>query len=224
MIVVTGASKGIGEHICNRLIDKGYEVVGLARTVKKRRYKMINCDVSSTESIEKSIKTLKKLGNISGLINAAGIASLNLTLFMTKKSIRNIIDTNLVGTIYMSKLITPLMIRNKKGFIINFSTIAVPLAMKGEAIYVASKAGIEGFTRAFAREVSGFNINVNCISPGPIKTDLTRGVDEEEINNLISQQLINKQFKLDDISNLVETIINKKYSSITGQILHVGGI
>jgi 3-oxoacyl-[acyl-carrier protein] reductase len=224
MIVVTGASKGIGEHICNRLIDKGYEVVGLARTVKKRRYKMINCDVSSTESIEKSIKTLKKLGNISGLINAAGIASLNLTLFMTKKSIQNIIDTNLVGTIYMSKLITPLMIRNKKGFIINFSTIAVPLAMKGEAIYVASKAGIEGFTRAFAREVSGFNINVNCISPGPIKTDLTRGVDEEEINNLISQQLINKQFKLDDISNLVETIINKKYSSITGQILHVGGI
>jgi len=177
MIVVTGASKGIGEHICNRLIDKGYEVVGLARTVKKRRYKMINCDVSSTESIEKSIKTLKKLGNISGLINAAGIASLNLTLFMTKKSIQNIIDTNLVGTIYMSKLITPLMIRNKKGFIINFSTIAVPLAMKGEAIYVASKAGIEGFTRAFAREVSGFNINVNCISPGPIKTDLTRGVD-----------------------------------------------
>jgi 3-oxoacyl-[acyl-carrier protein] reductase len=224
MIVVTGASKGIGEHICNRLIDKGYEVVGLARTVKKRRYKMINCDVSSTESIEKSIKTLKKLGNISGLINAAGIASLNLTLFMTKKSIQNIIDTNLVGTIYMSKLITPLMIRNKKGFIINFSTIAVPLAMKGEAIYVASKAGIEGFTRAFAREVSGFNINVNCISPGPIKTDLTRGVDEEEINNLISQQLINKQFKLDDISNLVETIINKKYSSITGQILHVCGI
>ncbi len=224
MIVVTGASKGIGEHVCNRLIDKGYEVVGLARTIKKRRYKMISCDVSSTESIDKTIKTLKKLGKISGLINAAGIASLNLTLFMTKKSIRNIIDTNLVGTIYMSKQIAPLMIRNKKGFIINFSTIAVPLAMKGEAIYVASKAGIEGFTRAFAREVSSFNINVNCISPGPIKTDLTRGVDEEEINNLISQQLINKQFKLDDISNLVETIINKKYSSITGQILHVGGI
>ena len=124
----------------------------------------------------------------------------------------------------MSKQISPLMIRNKKGFIINFSTIAVPLAMKGEAIYVASKAGIEGFTRAFAREVSGFNINVNCISPGPIKTDLTRGVEEQEINNLISQQLINKQFTLNDISDLVETIINKKYSSVTGQILHVGGI
>ena len=72
--------------------------------------------------------------------------------------------------------------------------------------------------------MSGFNINVNCISPGPIKTDLTRGVEEQEINNLISQQLINKQFTLNDISDLVETIINKKYSSVTGQILHVGGI
>ena len=224
MIVVTGASKGIGEHICNRLLDKGFKVVGLARTVKKKRYKMIGCDVSSTDSIDDAIKEIKKLGKVSGLINAAGIASLNLTLFMTKRSIRNIIETNLIGTIYMSKQVSPLMIRNKKGFIINFSTIAVPLAMKGEAIYVASKAGIEGFTRAFAREVSGFNINVNCISPGPIKTDLTRGVEEQEINNLISQQLINKQFKLDDISDLVETIIDKKYSSITGQILHVGGI
>ncbi len=224
MIVVTGASKGIGEHICNRLLDKGFKVVGLARTVKKKRYKMIGCDVSSTDSIDDAIKEIKKLGKISGLINAAGIASLNLTLFMTKSSIRKIIETNLMGTIYMSKQVSPLMIRNKKGFIINFSTIAVPLAMKGEAIYVASKAGIEGFTRAFAREVSGFNINVNCISPGPIKTDLTRGVEEQEINNLISQQLINKQFKLDDISDLVETIIDKKYSSITGQILHVGGI
>ena len=197
---------------------------GLESLLIKKRYKMIGCDVSSTDSIDDAIKEIKKLGKVSGLINAAGIASLNLTLFMTKRSIRNIIETNLIGTIYMSKQVSPLMIRNKKGFIINFSTIAVPLATKGEAIYVASKAGIEGFTRAFAREVSGFNINVNCISPGPIKTDLTRGVEEQEINNLISQQLINKQFKLDDISDLVETIIDKKYSSITGQILHVGGI
>lgn len=224
MIIVTGASKGIGEHISNRLLNKGFDVIGLARTVKKKRYKMISCDVSSTDSIDAAVKKIKKIGKISGLINAAGIASLNLTLFMTKSSIRQIIETNLLGTIYMSKQIAPLMIRNKKGFIINFSTIAVPLAMKGEAIYVASKAGIEGFTRSFAREISAFNINVNCISPGPIKTDLTRGVEEEEINNLISQQLINKQFNLDDISNLVETIIDKKYSSITGQILHVGGI
>ena len=124
----------------------------------------------------------------------------------------------------MSKRISPLLIKNNNGFIINFSTIAVPLAMKGESVYVASKAGIEGFTRSFAREVSRFNINVNCISPGPIETDLTRGVREEEINNLISQQLINKKFDVNDISDLVEIIIDKRYSSITGQILHVGGI
>tara|TARA_A100000164_G_C21871877_1_gene755579 strand:- start:647 stop:1321 length:675 start_codon:yes stop_codon:yes gene_type:complete len=224
MIVVTGASKGIGENICKRLIKKGHKVVGLARNIKKKKINMIQCDVSSPESVDKAVKEIKKIGKVTGLINAAGIASLNLALFMPKDSIIKILNTNLLGTIYMSKRISPLLIKNNNGFIINFSTIAVPLAMKGESVYVASKAGIEGFTRSFAREVSRFNINVNCISPGPIETDLTRGVREEEINNLISQQLINKKFDVNDISDLVEIIIDKRYSSITGQILHVGGI
>ena len=87
------------------------------------------------------------------------------------------------------------MIRNKNGCIINFSTIAVRLALKGESIYAASKAGVEAFSKVFAREMADFNIKVNCIAPGPIKTDLINGVSDSQINKIISQQIIPKQFK-----------------------------
>ena len=95
MIVVTGASKGIGENICKRLIKKGNKVIGLARNIKKNKFKMISCDVSSPESIDKAVKEIKKIGKIDGLINAAGIASLNLALFMPKESIIKILNTNM---------------------------------------------------------------------------------------------------------------------------------
>ena len=87
------------------------------------------------------------------------------------------------------------MLRQKYGSFINFSTIAVALALKGESVYVASKAGVEAFSRSFAREMSDFNIRVNCIAPGPIKTDLLRGITDTQIEKITSQQLIQKKFK-----------------------------
>ena len=87
------------------------------------------------------------------------------------------------------------MIRKKQGTFINFSTIAVPIALKGESIYVASKAGVEDFQEFFAREMADFNIRVNCIAPGPIQTDLIKGITENQISKIISQQIIKKQFK-----------------------------
>ena len=87
------------------------------------------------------------------------------------------------------------MLRQKYGSFINFSTIAVALALKGESVYVASKAGVEAFSRSFAREMSDFNIRVNCIAPGPIKTDLLRGITDTQIEKITSQQIIQKKFK-----------------------------
>ena len=112
----------------------------------------------------------------------------------------------------------------KKGSFINFSSIAVALALKGESIYAASKAGVESFSKAFAREVADFNIRVNCIAPGSIQTDLLKGITETQINNIISQQVIPKQFKKSDICDLIELLINEKSSSISGQVISVGGV
>jgi 3-oxoacyl-[acyl-carrier protein] reductase len=116
------------------------------------------------------------------------------------------------------------MIRNRGGNIINFSTIAVALGLKGEAIYAASKAGVEGFSRTFAREMSDFNINVNCIAPGPIDTDLIKGVSKLQIENIVKQQIYQKQFLSSDICDVVEVLMDARSKALTGQVFHVGGV
>jgi 3-oxoacyl-[acyl-carrier protein] reductase len=225
MIIVTGASKGLGRAISDRLISKKIQVFGLARNVNNIPFPSMTCDVSSYENVKKVSRVLKKKGVIvEGLINAAGIASMNLAVTTPPSVSQNIVNINLLGTIYCCQLIAPLMLRNKTGTIINFSTIAVALGLKGESIYAASKAGVEGFTRSFAREMTDFNINVNCIAPGPIDTDLLKGISVAQIKKIVSQQIIPKQFTPDSISDLVELLLDKRSNSLSGQILHVGGV
>ena len=149
---------------------------------------------------------------------------MNLAVTTPAKVTQQIINTNLLGTIYCCQLFTPLMMRNKKGTIINFSTIAVSLGLKGESVYVASKAGVEGFTRSFAREAADFSIRVNCIAPGPMDTSLLKGITNEQINKIVTQQIIPKQFKPNSVADIVEFLIENKSNSISGQVLHVGGI
>ena len=224
MIVVTGASKGLGRAICDRLIEKNIEVFGLARNVEDVPFASMSCDVSSYESVKVVVQHLKKEGfKVTGLVNAAGIASMNLAVTTPQSVAQKIINTNLLGTIYCCQLVAPLMLRNKQGSIINFSTIAVALGLKGESIYAASKAGVEGFTRSFAREMADFNVKVNCIAPGPIDTSLLKGITAEQINKIVSQQIIPKQFKPDAVADLVELLIDSRSDSLSGQVLHVGG-
>jgi len=224
MIVVTGASKGLGRAICERLIEKNIDIFGLARNVEDVPFTSMSCDVSSYESVKGVAQHLKKEGiKVSGLVNAAGIASMNLAVTTPQSVAQKIINTNLLGTIYCCQLIAPLMLRNKRGSIINFSTIAVALGLKGESIYAASKAGVEGFTRSFAREMADFNVRVNCIAPGPIDTSLLKGITAEQINKIVSQQIIPKQFKPESVADLVELLIDSRSVSLSGQVLHVGG-
>jgi len=225
MILVTGASKGLGKAICMRLLSKNIEVFGLARNVSDVTFPAINCDVSSYENVKAVAKSLKRDGTkIDGMINAAGIASMNLALTTPPNVSQRIVQTNLLGTIYCCQLIAPLMIRYKMGCIINFSTIAVALGLKGESIYAASKAGVEGFTRAFAREMADFNVNVNCIAPGPIDTSLLKGISAEQINKIVSQQIIPQQYTPDAVCDLVEMLLDKRSISLSGQVFHVGGV
>jgi 3-oxoacyl-[acyl-carrier protein] reductase len=224
MIVVTGASKGLGRAICERLIEKNIDVLGLARNIEDVPFAKMSCDVSSYESVKAIVQQLKKDGvRVDGLVNAAGIASMNLAVTTPPSVAQKIINTNLLGTIYCCQLFAPLMLRNKLGSIINFSTIAVALGLKGESIYAASKAGVEGFTRSFAREMADFNVQVNCIAPGPIDTNLLKGITSKQINKIVSQQIIPKQFKPDSVADLVELLIDSRSNSLSGQVLHVGG-
>lgn len=225
MIVVTGASRGLGRAICERLLQIGVPAFGLARNTDGLSFPSHACDVASPESVRAALDAVRSTGaQLEGLINAAGIAAMNLAVFTPPDQAKRIIGTNLLGTIYCCQAFSPLLIRRKSGTIINFSTIAVPLALRGESIYAASKSGIEAYSRVLARELSDFNISVNCISPGPIKTDLLIGVSTDQVSTLVRQQIIQRQFTPADVSDLVEVLLDPRSKSISGQVLHIGGI
>jgi len=225
VIIVTGASRGIGKAITERLIEKGEEVFGLARSVNGLNIKAIECDVSDYTSVKNASREVKKLKKpVKAFINAAGVASMNMAVTTDESTVQKLIQINLVGTIYCCQLFAPILLRQKYGSFINFSTIAVALALKGESIYAASKAGVETFTRTFAREMADFNIRVNCIAPGPIQTDLLKGITDTQIEKITSQQIIPKQFQKSDVCDLIELLIDERARSLSGQVLNIGGV
>lgn len=225
MIIVTGASQGLGHSIVERFVEKGEEVLGLARNINGMLVESIKCDVSDYSSVKNASREVKRMKKpVKAFINVAGVASMNMAVTTDQSTVQKLIQTNLMGTIYCCQLFAPLMIRQKYGSFINFSTIAVPLALKGESVYAASKAGVESFSRTFAREMADFNVRVNCVAPGPIKTDLLRGITDSQIEKIISQQIIPKQFQKSDVCDLVELLIDEKAASLSGHVLNIGGV
>ena len=225
MIVVTGASRGLGQAITERLLEKGEEVLGLARNASGTGNVTIECDVSHYSSVKNASKEVKRMKKpVKAFINAAGVASMNMAVTTDESTVQRLVKTNLMGTIYCCQLFSPIMLRQKYGSFINFSTIAVALALKGESVYAASKAGVESFSRTFAREMADFNVRVNCIAPGPIRTDLLRGITDTQIEKITSRQIIPKQFQKSDVCDLVELLIDERASSLSGQVLNVGGV
>ena len=225
MVIVTGVSRGLGQAIAQRLVERGEEVLGLARNTSGVKIKAIECDVSDYASVKNASKEVKRMKKpVKAFINAAGVASMNIAVTTDESTVQKVIQTNLVGTIYCCQLFAPIMLRQKRGSFINFSTIAVALALKGESVYAASKAGVESFSRTFAREMADFNVRVNCIAPGPIRTDLLRGITDAQIEKITSQQVIQKKFEKSDVCDLVELLLDEKASSLSGQVLNVGGV
>ena len=225
MIIVTGASRGLGQAIAERLIEKGEDVIGLARSVSGISIDAIECDVSEYTSVKNASREIKRMKKpVKAFINAAGVASMNLAVTTDESTVQKLIQTNLVGTIYCCQMFAPIMLRQKHGSFINFSTIAVALSLKGESVYAASKAGVESFSRTFAREMADFNVKVNCIAPGPIRTDLLRGITDTQIEKITSQQVIPKQFQKSDVCDIVELLLDEKAASLSGQVLNIGGV
>ena len=223
MIVVSGGTSGLGQAITEALRKKGEDVITLSRTSSSdsRHYQ---CDISDYDAVKTVYWSLREKNiSISALINCAGIASMNLALTTPPDITNKIIKTNLLGTIFLNQLLTPLLIKNKAGRIINFSTIAVNIGLKGESVYVASKAGVEGFSRVLANELAPFNITVNCIAPGPVKTNLLKGISDKQIGELACHQIIKNIMNPADIVDVVLLLLSPNSSKITGQVLNVGG-
>ncbi|HKY98951.1 MAG TPA: SDR family oxidoreductase [Gemmatimonadaceae bacterium] len=223
-VIVTGASRGLGRFCAEQLASRGYRVVGMGRSVDSNApFEMRSVDVADPASVAAAFKDLRRDQSVYALINSAGIASMNLVVTTPAETVRTIIATNLLGTIYCSQQVAPALIRRSSGRIINFSTLGVPLAIKGEAIYIASKAGVEGFTRVFAREMAAHGVTVNAVAPGPIETALIAKVPKEKVDDVVRQQIIPRQGTPEDVWNIVSMLLSPEGSMISGETIHVGG-
>ena len=223
-VIVTGASRGIGLHCANQLHATGYRVVGIARRFdSKPAYETRAADVSDHSSLLTALQDLRRDRTVYALINAAGIASMNLLLTTPSQTIKRIVDTNLLGTIYASQIVAHALVRRGNGRIINFSSIAVAIGLQGESAYVASKAGVEGFTRSFAREMAPHGVTVNAVAPGPIDTDLIASVPPEKLKAIVDRQVIPRKASVEDVWQIIRMLLSPDGAMLSGQVFHVGG-
>jgi 3-oxoacyl-[acyl-carrier protein] reductase len=223
--LVTGASRGIGLGIANRFNSLGFDVVGLARTPVDVGLPTLQVDVTNDAQVRQVALNFRKAKTFpTVVINVAGIASMNLALMTPASQARAVVDTNLLGTMSVCQAFAPLIPRAGGGSINNFSSIAVALGLSGESVYAASKAGVETYTRVLARELAGMNTRANCIAPGPIDTELLRGVSDGQISDIVKQQILPNRFTMENLCDVTEALIDRRLSSISGEVLHVAGV
>ncbi|QKF60193.1 SDR family NAD(P)-dependent oxidoreductase [Aliarcobacter lanthieri] len=228
VVVITGTSKGIGKAISLHYLEKGFIVIGCSRTngtITHTNYRHFSLEITDEEAVVNMIRTIKKeFGKIDILINNAGIASMNHILTTSLNTISKLFNTNFLGTFLFTREVSKVMMKEKNGRIINFTTVAKPLRLEGEAIYASSKAAIETFTQTASKELSPFNITVNAIGPTPVQTDLIKAVPKDKINELLKKQTIKRLATFEDIINVVDFFCDEKSSFITGQIVYLGGV
>ncbi len=232
-IIVTGASGGIGNSIVNRLNDNGANILASGTKIEKldelkSRYnniKIIKFDISQNDKVEEFIeKATKELGGkLDCIINNAGITQDNLAIRMSLDEWKKVIDINLTSTFLLSKFAIKKMLKSKSGKIVNITSVVGHTGNLGQANYTASKAGIIAMSKSLAIEYAKKNININCISPGFIKTAMTDKIDDKFKEIIISKIPSSRLGEPEDIANAVIFLASNQSNYINGETLHVNG-
>ena len=225
--LVTGASRGIGRAIALELAKQGANVVGTATTGEGARNvpgtgKVLN--VRDSAQCDALIATIQKeIGEVLVLVNNAGITRDNLGLRMKDSDWDEVLETNLRAAFRLSRAVMRGMMKARWGRIVNVSSVVAAAGNPGQANYAAAKAGLEGMTRSFARELASCNITVNCVAPGFIDTDMTRALPEESRQALLKQIPLGRLGSPEDIAAAVAYLASPAAGYVTGAVLHVNG-
>jgi 3-oxoacyl-[acyl-carrier protein] reductase len=235
--VITGASRGIGKCIATKFAKEGANVVINYRNNEEEALKVkqeledlgsqvlvVKADVSELEQAENLIKEAKKeFGRVDILVNNAGITKDNLIIRMKEEDFDSVIKTNLKGAFNCLKAVTPIMLKQKYGKIVNMASVVGVVGNPGQVNYCASKAGLIGMTKSLAKEVGSRNITVNAIAPGFIDTDMTKILSDDQKKKILSQIPLNKFGNVEDIANVALFLGSENSNYITGQVIHVDG-
>ena len=232
-IIITGATGGIGNSIVKRLSDAGAKILATGTRLEKleelkskfKNTDILKFDISKGDEIEEFIENATKQlgGGLDCLINNAGITQDNLAIRMNIDEWKKVIDINLTSTFLLSKFAVKKMLKNKYGKIINITSVVGHTGNLGQANYTASKAGIVAMSKSLAIEYAKKNININCISPGFIKTEMTDKIDEKFKETIISKIPSSRLGEPEDVANAVLFLASDQSNYINGETIHVNG-
>ena len=232
-IIVTGATGGIGNSIVKKLSEAGANIIATGTKVNKleeikkkfSNLRILPFDISQNDKVENFIEQASKElgGNLDCIINNAGVISDNLAIRMTLDEWKKVIDLNLTSTFLLCKYAIKKMLKNKKGKIVNITSVVGHTGNIGQSNYTASKAGLIAMSKSLALEYAKKNININCISPGFIKTAMTDNIDDKFKEIIVSKIPSARLGEPHDIANAVLFLASNDADYINGETLHVNG-
>lgn len=235
--LITGGTRGIGKEIAYTLAEENYDIIinyrteneELMKLKKEIEQKRVRClllkgDVSNFEDCKKLVEeAINRMNHIDVLVNNAGITKDMLLMRMKPEDFNEVINVNLIGTFNMTKNVINYMMKERKGRIINVSSVVGISGNAGQTNYAASKAGIIGFTKSLAKEVASRNILVNAIAPGFIQTDMTNILKENVKDEIAKTIPLKRMGTAKDVANVVKFLVSEYSSYITGQVIQVDG-
>jgi len=234
-IVISGGSRGLGLHLCQKLLEEGYSISSLGRKTTPEvlqlqkqysHYFWQEGDLKEKTSLHSFMeKALSKNGDAYGLINNAAIAQEGILATLPEKNIEDMIQINLTGTIYLTRLFVRNAIASQhvSGRIINISSIIATRGYNGLSVYSATKGALDSFSRSLARELGRRKITVNSIAPGYMKTEMSKSLDSEKMQQIVRRTPLGSLADLDDVCHLAGFLLSEKAGMITGQTILVDG-
>jgi len=235
--VVTGSSRGIGAATAIKLAEEGADLVVNYNSDKKsaeetaekirglgRKALIVQGNVSDGKQAKKLIKTtVKEFGKIDILVNNAGITKDGLLLRMKEKDFEDVVNVNLKGTFNCTKNAIRYMMKQRNGKIVNLSSVVGLMGNAGQANYAASKAGVVGFSKSVAKEVSKRGINVNVVAPGYITTDMTDELPEQVKKDMLDNIPLNRFGEVEDVANVILFLVSPLANYVNGQTINIDG-
>jgi 3-oxoacyl-[acyl-carrier protein] reductase len=236
VVVVTGGSRGLGAGLVRSYLDTGDLVATCARSATEQtekwaadpelaqRFLFVAADLSSAGDAKAFVDAVvERWGRIDVLVNNAGVARDGILAMVPDEDVDTVVDLNLKGTIYVTRLVSRRMLARRRGHIVNVSSIVGRSGYRGLAVYSATKAALDGFTRALARELGSRGIVVNGVAPGYLRTEMSHGMDEDQLGQIVRRTPAGRLGEPEDVARAVQFLTDPANTYLTGHILVVDG-